>query len=111
MQTSAWPAAALGSEQALWMSEHGLFSVGIRPTIDSILDGVGGAMSQPDSTTMDTIDWSEFVDQVSQAIALPIPPECKPGVVANLERTQAIAQLVLEFPLDPIPTLAPTFQP
>lgn len=56
-------------------------------------------------------DWSEYVDELSVILDLPIPPECKPGVVANLQRTQAIAQLVLEFPLTEQNEVAPIFSP
>lgn len=53
----------------------------------------------------------EYVDQAAQLLQLPIAPEFRPGVVANLERTVAIAQLVLEFSLPPDISAAPTFDP
>jgi hypothetical protein len=57
------------------------------------------------------MDWSTYVDQTSIALSLPIAPEYKPGVVANLERTETIAQLFLEFPLPSEIEIAPTFEP
>jgi hypothetical protein len=40
-----------------------------------------------------------YVDHAAALIALPLAPEHKPGVVANLARTAAIAKLVPEFSL------------
>ncbi len=58
-----------------------------------------------------SINWSAYVKQMSIALQLPIAPEYEPGVVANLERTAAIAQLFLEFPLPSEIEIAPTFEP
>lgn len=63
-------------------------------------------MSQPDS-----IDIPSLVDLMSQLLDLPIAPDHRPGVIANLERTASIAQLVLEFPIPDEVEVAPTFQP
>ncbi len=52
-----------------------------------------------------------YVDQVAQALNLPLQPEHRPGVVENVERMGAIAQLVLEFPLPATVDPAPVFQP
>lgn len=52
-----------------------------------------------------------YVDAVSMLLDLPIAPEYRPEVIANLERTAAIAQLVLEFPLSDEREPAPIFLP
>lgn len=57
------------------------------------------------------LDPEQYVEQMSQILGLSIPPECKPGVVDNLIRTAAIAQLVLEFPLPVEVEAATIFQP
>jgi hypothetical protein len=56
-------------------------------------------------------DLERYAEQAAALIGLPIPPDCKPGVIANLERTAAIAQLVLEFPLPPEVESAAVFVP
>lgn len=57
------------------------------------------------------IDWSLYLDQMAMTMGLSITPACRPGVLANLERTAAIAQRVMEFPLPPSIEIAPTFDP
>jgi hypothetical protein len=52
-----------------------------------------------------------LVDQLAQLITLPLAPDHRPGVIANFERTAAIAQLVMEFPLDDDGEIAPVFHP
>lgn len=59
----------------------------------------------------DSVDLERYAEQTAALIGLPIPPDCKPGVIANLERTAAIAQLVLEFPLLPEAESAAVFVP
>lgn len=54
---------------------------------------------------------AELVDRMSELLELPIAPEYRPGVIANLERTATIAQLVMEFPLSDDLEMAPVFQP
>lgn len=56
-------------------------------------------------------DLAELVDLMSKFLELPIDQTYHPGVIANLERTAAIAQLVMEFPLPDTIEPAPTFQP
>jgi Protein of unknown function (DUF4089) len=46
---------------------------------------------------MDEIE--AYVDRAVALLALPLAPAHKPGVIANLTRTAAIAKLVTEFPL------------
>ncbi len=52
-----------------------------------------------------------WVDCWAAAIALPISLDSKPGVVKNLVRLQAIAPLVMDFPLAPDLEQSPTFDP
>ncbi len=53
----------------------------------------------------------ELVDLMAQLLDLPLDPEHRPGVIANLERTHSIVQLVMEFPLPDDIEVAPIFQP
>lgn len=53
----------------------------------------------------------ELVDLMAVVLELPIDPDYRPGVIANLERTATIAQLVMEFPIPDNIEAAPTFQP
>lgn len=55
--------------------------------------------------------FAAYVDQMAIALGLPIAPEYRAGVVANITRTAQIAQLVLEFPLPDDVVAAPRFQP
>lgn len=57
------------------------------------------------------IDIPTLVDLMSQVINLPIDPDHRPGVIANLERTATIAQVVMDFPLPDTIETAPIFQP
>ncbi|WOB42205.1 DUF4089 domain-containing protein [Thermoleptolyngbya oregonensis NK1-22] len=69
-------------------------------------------MSSADSAdSADSVNLERYAEQAAALIGLPIPPDCKPGVIANLERTAAIAQLVLEFPLSPEVESAAVFVP
>ncbi|NJO78809.1 MAG: DUF4089 domain-containing protein [Cyanobacteria bacterium RM1_2_2] len=56
-------------------------------------------------------DVPQLVDLMAQVVQLPLDPEHRPGVVANFERTIAIAQLVMEFPLPEEIEIAPVFRP
>lgn len=62
--------------------------------------------SASDSPNLETL-----VDLMSQLIDLPIAPEFRPGVIANLARTQQIAKLVMEFPIPDEIEAAPIFLP
>ena len=59
----------------------------------------------------DHIDSAKCVDHIAAFIGLPLDPEHRPGVVTNFERIQAIAQLVMEFPLPEKIAAAPAFEP
>lgn len=52
----------------------------------------------------------KYVDDAAELINLPIDPEYRPGVIANLEQIAAIAQLVIEFPLTDEIEIAPIFE-
>ena len=60
---------------------------------------------------MNNEEIAEYVDRMAKLIDLPIPPEYRPGVVANMERIAEIAKLVTEFPLPEEIELAPVFEP
>lgn len=56
-------------------------------------------------------DLQAYVEHMSRLIDLPISAESLPGVVDNLARMQAMAKLVMEFPLTEDLESAATFQP
>jgi hypothetical protein len=58
-----------------------------------------------------SFDAARYMDAAAAALALPIAPEHRPGVVANLERLAAMAALVMEFPLPDETEAAPVFRP
>lgn len=62
-------------------------------------------------STPNSLDLDTLVSLMSQLIDLPIAPEYRPGVMANLARTQQIAQLVMEFSISDEIEVAPTFTP
>jgi hypothetical protein len=55
-------------------------------------------------------DAGTYVDAAAAAIDLPIAPEHRPGVILNLERLAAMAQLVMAFPLANETAPAPIFR-
>jgi gamma-glutamylcyclotransferase (GGCT)/AIG2-like uncharacterized protein YtfP len=57
------------------------------------------------------VDAAEFVEQMAAVIGLPLQPDHQPGVVDNVTRIIALAQLVAEFPLPEEIEIAPVFQP
>ncbi|MEQ9484235.1 DUF4089 domain-containing protein [Coleofasciculus sp. F4-SAH-05] len=61
--------------------------------------------------TKETVDFGEYVDRMAELMDLPINPEYRPGVVDNITRIAAIAQLVNEFPLPDTIEAAPVFEP
>ena len=58
-----------------------------------------------------SFDAERLVDSVAAAMALPIVPEHRPGVVANLAVIAALAHFVMDFPLPDDTEPAPTFRP
>jgi len=54
---------------------------------------------------------AEYIDRMAELIDLPIDSEYHQGVVDNLTRIAAIAQLVNEFPIPDDIEAAPIFEP
>jgi hypothetical protein len=59
----------------------------------------------------ETFDPEAVIDAMAPLLRLAIAPEYRPGVVANLQVTAALAKLVLDFPLDDHAEPAPVFCP
>ncbi len=57
-----------------------------------------------------TVDAEAYVDSAAALIGLPIDPEHRPGVVANLQRIAQMAALVMAFPLLDEAEPAPVFR-
>lgn len=57
------------------------------------------------------LDIADYVDRMAELMDLPIDPEYHSGVVDNMTRIAAIAQLVNEFPLPDTIEAAPIFEP
>ena len=58
-----------------------------------------------------SFDAERWVDTVAPTIGLPIAPEHRPGVVANLGAIAAMAELVMDFALPDDTEPAPIFRP
>ncbi|OLP17139.1 DUF4089 domain-containing protein [Leptolyngbya sp. 'hensonii'] len=54
---------------------------------------------------------ADYVDRTAALMDLPLQPEHRPGVIANLTRITEIARLVTEFPLSEDIEIAPIFKP
>jgi hypothetical protein len=52
-----------------------------------------------------------YVDAAAQMVGLPIAPQYREGVIANMERTAQIAALALAEPLPDDLEAAPVFRP
>lgn len=61
-------------------------------------------MAKPDETL------DQFIEAAARALSLPIEPEWKPAIRANLEMTLKHAALVDEFPLPDEAEPAPVFR-
>jgi 1-carboxybiuret hydrolase subunit AtzG-like protein len=61
-------------------------------------------MAKPDETL------DQFIEAAARALSLPIEPEWKPAIRANLEMTLKHATLVDEFPLPDAAEPAPVFK-
>ncbi|MEQ8972648.1 MAG: DUF4089 domain-containing protein [Coleofasciculus sp. C1-SOL-03] len=59
----------------------------------------------------ETFDCGEYVDRMAELMDLPIDSDYRPGVVDNITRIVAIAQVVNEFPLPDTIEAAPVFEP
>ncbi|MGF1496476.1 MAG: DUF4089 domain-containing protein [Elainellaceae cyanobacterium] len=64
-----------------------------------------------DSAFRPAFDPDAYVDQISLLLDLPIAPEYRPGVIANLTTLAQVAEQVMAFPLPPDLEAAPTFDP
>jgi hypothetical protein len=60
---------------------------------------------------MNDINLAQLVDLLAQTLQIPLDPDHRPGVIANLARTAEIAQLVMEFPIPDQIEAAPVFEP
>ena len=56
-------------------------------------------------------DAEAYLDAAAAALGLPIAPEHRPGVLANLERIAGMARLLAEFPLPAEIEPAPVYRP
>lgn len=54
---------------------------------------------------------AEYVDLMANLIDLPLAPEHRPGVLANMVRIAQIAQVVTEFSIPNEIEAAPVFEP
>ena len=61
-------------------------------------------MAKPDETL------DAFIEAAARALSLPVEPEWKPAIRANLQATLKHAALVDEFPLPDEAEPAPTFE-
>jgi hypothetical protein len=52
-----------------------------------------------------------YMDAAAALLGLPVAPDDRPGVLANLRVTARFAALVAEFPLDEREEPAPVFRP
>jgi hypothetical protein len=59
-------------------------------------------------TQDDTLD--NFIDAAAGALGLPVEPEWKPGIKANLQVTLRVAAMVAEFELPDEAEPAPVFE-
>ena len=56
-------------------------------------------------------NWDAYADQSAAALALPLDPAHRPGVIQNLSRSAAIAAPLLAFPVPAETEIAPVFTP
>ena len=72
---------------------------------------VAAHVSVPISQALGDSPWGAYADAMARALGLPLADGHRPGVVANLERTAAIAASLLAFPLPDGAEPAPVFTP
>jgi hypothetical protein len=58
-----------------------------------------------------SVDPTDYVHATASLIDLPLDPNSVPSIVTNFARIEAIAELVLEFPLPDNIEAAPIFEP
>jgi hypothetical protein len=59
---------------------------------------------------MATDSTDDFITASAEVLKLPLPPEWRPAVKANLEVTLRLARMVAEFPLPDDAEPAPVFK-
>jgi hypothetical protein len=59
-------------------------------------------------TDEDTLD--EFIDAAARALGIPVEPQWKPGIRANLQVTLRVAAMVADFELPDEAEPAPVFE-
>jgi hypothetical protein len=62
------------------------------------------------SAPPDPSDVARYVDEAASLLGLPIPPDCREGVVRNLAGLLAAGLLIGDFPVGNTET-APVFEP
>ncbi len=72
---------------------------------------VSAHVSNPLAAPETPAAWEAYVDQSAAALGLRIDPAHRPGVVANLQRTAAVAAPLLAFALPDAAEPAPVFTP
>ncbi len=60
---------------------------------------------------MEHIQWESYVDAMAAALALPLLPEHRPGVLASFAFAASLADLVMAQPLRIDDEAAPVFTP
>ena len=110
-----------GSSHATVMAEIELLVGGIPRTVRQsqtwvLLPEVGwrivaAHVSRPLSAAPAGPDWGVFADAMARVLDLPVAAAHRPAVVTNLERTAAIAEGLLAFPLPAETDAAPVFTP
>jgi len=56
-------------------------------------------------------DPAQYIDQMAQLLDLSLAADNRASVIENFAQLQAIAQLVLDFPLPQVIEVAPVFRP
>jgi hypothetical protein len=57
------------------------------------------------------VDWAAYADHAAAAIGLPLAPEHREGVIANLARIAQVAAAVNSIPLTDTDEVAEVFRP
>lgn len=68
-------------------------------------------MTTPPRLPTDAEAAEAYMDAAAPMLGLTIPAACRAGVIANIQRTAAIAALVLAHPLAPDDEPASVFRP